>query len=129
MEPHFNGPEYQPELDFTRLTGQIKRIYNLMEDRVWRTLGEIETGTGDPQSSISAQLRHLRKPRFGSHAVHKRRRGHGKQGLFEYSLHKKGCFCSLCGATNMPEKKPLPYEEIRNQTTEEWLADYDSSES
>ena len=27
------------------------------------------------------------------------------------------------------EKKPLSYEEIRNQTTEEWLADYDSSES
>ena len=25
------------------------------------------------------------------------------------------------------EKKPLSYEEIRNQTTEEWLADYDSS--
>jgi hypothetical protein len=82
----FNGPDYDPDLDNARLTGQIRRVFKLMRDGVWRTLSEIETGTGDPQSSISAQLRHLRKERFGGHKVDKRRRGKAESGLFEYSL-------------------------------------------
>lgn len=84
--PTFNGSDYVEELDQKRLTGQIKRIYNLMIDGNWRTLKEIENTTSDPQSSISAQLRHLRKPRFGSHILNKRRSGEEKNGLFEYQL-------------------------------------------
>jgi len=84
----FNGPDYEPEFDQARLTGQIKRIYNLMIDGRWRTLQEIEQATRDPQSSISAQLRHLRKKRFGSHIIEKRRRGDRTNGLFEYKLLK-----------------------------------------
>lgn len=84
--PHFNGSDYIPEFDDTRLTGQIKRVYNLMIDGVWRTLSEIEQETNDPQASISAQLRHLRKKRFGSHLVNKRPRGDRNKGLFEYQL-------------------------------------------
>lgn len=45
---HFNGPDYDPELDHERLTGQIKRIFDLIQDARWRTLGEIEEITGDP---------------------------------------------------------------------------------
>jgi hypothetical protein len=87
FEPHFNGPEYIPTLDFERLTGQICRIYNLMKDAKWRTLDDIQKETGDPQASISAQLRHLRKERFGSHTVIKQRvEGLEKHGLFEYQL-------------------------------------------
>ena len=82
----FDGSEYSPELDQVRLTGQIKRIYDLMIDGRWRTLGEIAIETHDPEASISAQLRHLRKARFGAHKVEKRRRGDEKQGLFEYKL-------------------------------------------
>lgn len=82
----FDGPDYIKELDQVRLTGQIERIYNLMRDNRWRTLGEISDATGDPQASISAQLRHLRKSRFGSHTVNKQRRGNRMQGLFEYQL-------------------------------------------
>ena len=82
----FNGSDYVPELDNVRLTGQIKRIFNLMKGGKWRTLREIEAETNDPQSSISAQLRHLRKERFGSHIIEKRRRGVQTQGLFEYRL-------------------------------------------
>lgn len=85
-EPHFNGPEYQPELDFVRLTGQIERIRNIMMDGKWRTLSDIECLTGDPAASISAQLRHLRKPRFGGYVVDKRRRGNRRAGLFEYRV-------------------------------------------
>ena len=82
----FDGPEYVEELDQARLTGQIKDIYNLMKDGQWRTLREIEDATLHPQPSISAQLRHLRKERFGSHTIVKRRRGIKSQGLFEYNL-------------------------------------------
>lgn len=83
---HFDGPDYSPELDKARLTGQILRVYACMSDGRWRTLPEIRSATGDPEASISAQLRHLRKQKFGSHDVQKRRRGEGKRGLWEYRL-------------------------------------------
>jgi hypothetical protein len=82
----FNGSDYNPDKDDVRLRGQILRIYKLMKDGKWRTLYEIEAGTGDPQASISAQLRHLRKKRFGSNTVNKRPRGLREGGLFEYQL-------------------------------------------
>lgn len=84
--PHFNGPDYEPQLDFFRLKKQHERVRDLMLDGVWRTLYEIFNETGDPPASISAQLRHLRKPRFGSFIVEKRRRGIRENGLFEYRL-------------------------------------------
>lgn len=86
LEPHFDGTEYQPEFDFVRLTGQLSRIFMLMSDGRWRTLIEIEWETGDPAASISAQLRNLRKPRFGGHIVEKRCRGNRSNGLFEYRV-------------------------------------------
>jgi hypothetical protein len=86
MEPHFNGSDYQPTFDYNRLTGQLKSIWDLMKDGKWRTLGEIEVATGHPSASISAQLRHLRKPRFGSYQVNKRARGDRSKGLFEYQV-------------------------------------------
>lgn len=82
-QPRFDGPAYVPALDQTRLVRQLDRIRDLMLDGVWRTLGEIEQVTGYPQASISAQARHLRKPRFGGYVVEKRRRGPGRQGLWE----------------------------------------------
>jgi hypothetical protein len=41
---------------------------------VWLTLGEIAGSTEFAEASISAQLRHLRKPHNGGHCVEKRRR-------------------------------------------------------
>jgi hypothetical protein len=79
----FDGPAYEPERDDKRLTGQVLRIFNCMKDAKWRTLKEIEQITGDPQASISAQLRHLRKKRFGEHEVN---RNHLGNGLYEYQL-------------------------------------------
>lgn len=84
----FNGSDYVHERDAPRLSGQIEKIYNLMIDGKWRTLPEIENATGAPQASISAQLRHLRKERFGKHTVDKRHRGEAKNGLYEYKLLK-----------------------------------------
>jgi hypothetical protein len=84
--PRFAGSDYSPAHDDARLSGQAERIFNLMKDSRWRTLGEIEEATGDPQASVSAQLRHLRKKRFGSHDVQKRPRGARENGLWEYAI-------------------------------------------
>lgn len=82
----FEGSDYSEPLDKKRLTGQIKRVFNTMKDGKFRTLREIEVITGDPQASISAQLRHLRKDRFGGYTLNKRRRDSAIKGLFEYQL-------------------------------------------
>jgi hypothetical protein len=82
----FQGSDYKPELDEIRLTGQILRVYDLMKDGRWRSLREIAYKTLDGEASISAQLRNMRKPQFGSHTVLRRRRGMADRGLFEYQL-------------------------------------------
>jgi hypothetical protein len=80
----FEGPANGRDID--RLCLQLRRIYDLMCDGQWRSLAEIEAETGDPQASISAQLRNLRKMRFGAHDVQKRRRG--ESCTWEYCLMK-----------------------------------------
>jgi hypothetical protein len=83
--PRFDGPAYDPAIDQARLTKQLGRIFALMTDGAWRTLDEIAAATGDPATSVSAQLRHLRRRRFGSHVVEKRRR-QPAGGTWEYRL-------------------------------------------
>lgn len=78
----FNGPDQTPETT-ARLAGQLRRIVALMADGVWRSLPEISASTGDPEASISAQLRHTRKARFGASTVDRR---HRTEGLYEYRL-------------------------------------------
>jgi hypothetical protein len=65
---------------------QLDRIYRAMADGEWRTLDEIAAMTGDPTTSISAQLRHLRKPKFGEHVIEKARHNDAAGGLFVYRL-------------------------------------------
>lgn len=74
-DPNFSGPEYEPERDHARLKTQHERIRDLMLDGNWRTIREISHATGDPENSIQAQLRHMRKPRFGGFIVTKERCG------------------------------------------------------
>jgi hypothetical protein len=81
--PHFSGADCNRMEDRERLTGQIKRIYDLMKDRQWRTLTQIAEHTCDPEASISAQLRNLRKARFGGYVVERQNCG---GGLFQYRL-------------------------------------------
>lgn len=82
----FNGSDYLHARDARRLAKQHDRVREAMADGEWRTLSEIAALTGDPVASISAQLRHLRKERFGAHQVDKRCRGSSRSGLFEYRL-------------------------------------------
>ena len=81
--PRFNGADYQPERDDVRLSGQIARIWNCMCDSRWRTLKDIANITGDPEASVSAQLRHLRKRRFGRHTIE---REYIINGVYRYRL-------------------------------------------
>lgn len=79
----FNGADYVPDRDNERLSNQLYRVWDCMVDGKWRTLNQISVATGDPEPSISAQLRHLRKPRFGGHTIERRYCGNG---LYEYKL-------------------------------------------
>jgi hypothetical protein len=69
--------------DTPRLDAQMDRIRELMFDGKWRTLNDISETTGDPPASISAQLRHLRKDRFGGYNVEKQYVG---DGLYLYRV-------------------------------------------
>lgn len=84
----YSGDSYRPELDDNRLSKQEDRIRDLMMDGKWRTLGEIAQETGDPEASISAQLRHLTKDEHGGYIKNKRHRGSAGSGLFEYQIKK-----------------------------------------
>ena len=79
----FNGSDYNHERDGSRLSTQYWDLYNLMRDGERRTLNRIAIITGHPPASISAQLRHMRKVRFGSNTVNKHHLG---KGLYEYEL-------------------------------------------
>ena len=81
--PQRDGATYDHGRDGRRLTRQHNRVFALMKDGKWRTLGQIAIATQDPESNISARLRDFRKPRFGSHGVERR---HLQAGLFEYRL-------------------------------------------
>lgn len=82
----FDGKTYEPDKDQARMNAQQRRVTSVMADGVWRTLAEIEKATGDPQPSISARLRDLRKMRMGFSTVERRRRGEDRRGLHEYRL-------------------------------------------
>lgn len=79
--PEFDGAAYEPSKDKGRLTGQLERVYEAVKDGRWLTLAGIASRTGDPEASISAQLRNLRKSRFGAWDIRKRRAGN----RFEYT--------------------------------------------
>lgn len=88
----FGGETFVPAFDAERLTGQYKRVWDVMKDGRWMTLAEIKAAVifnfdhHDSEAAISARLRDFRKKRFGGHRVERRRRGSAKNGLFEYSL-------------------------------------------
>ena len=79
----FNGADYEPDRDNPRLVPQYWRIFMLMRDGRWRTLRQIADEVMAPESSVSAQLRHMRKKRFGEHTVE---RVHCGDGLYQYRL-------------------------------------------
>lgn len=79
----FDGKTYEPSKDCERLKGQLARVFDLMSDGKWRTLAEIKSEAGGSEASVSARLRDLRKPKYGSRQVEAKRVA---QGLFQYRL-------------------------------------------
>jgi len=82
-EMRFDGPDYVPARDQVRLSSQYLRVYNLMTDHKWRSLSEIEEAAGGTIASVSARLRDMRKPRFGSHTIEKK---YVENGLWLYRM-------------------------------------------
>ncbi len=83
MNPRFDGADYEPARDDDRLTTQLDKIHALMLDGRWRTLATIAGITREPEASVSAQLRHLRKARFGRYLVERR---YIDRGIYEYRV-------------------------------------------
>ena len=86
----FGGRTYVATLDAKRLGAQLTRVIAAMSDGKWRTLAEIQahiqrtTGKRDPEASLSARLRDIRKL-WGEEAMESRRRVEdGVDGLWEY---------------------------------------------
>jgi predicted HTH transcriptional regulator len=78
------GPAYSEVLDGARIQKQHEVIRDFMLNNGWFTLAELHEELGYPEASISAQLRHLRKPAFGEYQVEKQRRG--LKGTWVYSV-------------------------------------------
>lgn len=94
---YFDGADYTPSEDYKRLNSQLKDIYKFMSDGEWRTVEKIVQGTNYPANSVQAQLRNLRKERFGAYLVERRRVT--TSGLYEYRVGEKGA---------SPKKKEEP---------------------
>lgn len=75
FDAHHDGETYEPALDKERLNAQQQRVFDAIKDGEWRTLYAIAQKTGDPETSVSARLRDLRKPKFGGYEVERRRDG------------------------------------------------------
>lgn len=85
--PQRDGKTYNHARDGKRLHMQHHRVLAFMRDGEWHTLAEIACHTRDPEASVSARLRDLRKPRFGSHVIE---REYVERGLFRYRLKDQG---------------------------------------
>jgi len=86
MTTHYNGSDYQPELDFKRLETQHERVKRGAIVLGWFTMAELSAYTSAPPGSVERQVRYLRAERFGGYTVEKRRTGDPERGLFEYRV-------------------------------------------
>lgn len=112
MDTNTFGPAYDESNDAERVLTQLEVIRDVLlsaaecsrsiahhvdgqaqdwrdsacEDGGWMTLRELAELTNYGEASISAQLRHLRKIRFGGYVVAKRHRGPASEGVWEYRI-------------------------------------------
>ncbi len=85
----FDGATYDARLDQARLASQLGRVYRVMADGQWRSLTQLKADirdtydVDDSEAAVSARLRDLRKSRFGSYVVNRRRVA---GGYYEYQV-------------------------------------------
>ena len=80
---NFDGETYDPVLDGKRLSTQLERVRAIMEDGRFHSLSELADRAGGSEASVSARLRDLRKSKFGSNDVERKRE---RGGLWLYRL-------------------------------------------
>jgi biotin operon repressor len=84
------GPAYEAKHDEKRIKSQMETVKQVLQQAAqydcWMTLAELARKTKYPEASISAQIRHLRKPWFGGYKIEKRRVGIPSMGLWEYRM-------------------------------------------
>lgn len=80
-----DGETFNRARDGKRLNAQMQRVFNELtaRDGEWCTLRSLSYFTGDPEASISARIRDLRKPKFGGYTV---QREYVARGLWRYRL-------------------------------------------
>ena len=77
----FDGRTFVQSRDGERLGKQMTAVLSHLQDGDWWTLAGLSAVTGAPEASVSARLRDLKKPRFGSHVIERR---HVRRGLWQY---------------------------------------------
>ena len=82
-----NGETYDPIRDGERLRGHLLNVWRAMLDHQWHRLSDLALMTGASEASVSARLRDLRKPEYGSFTVDRR---YIHRGLWEYRLARPG---------------------------------------
>lgn len=79
----FGGATYNEQRDGSRLKAQLERVRSYLLSHVWVTLREVAEATGDPESSVSARIRDLRKTQFGAYTID---REYVSRGLWRYRI-------------------------------------------
>ncbi len=79
----FGGSTYSEPRDGKRLNRQAQVVFDVIKDGNWHTLRSISEATNEPEASISARLRDLRKPDWGGYDV---KREFVSRGLWKYRL-------------------------------------------
>ena len=82
------GKPSSPPVDWgdfekTKAGLQRGRVHRAMSDGQWHTLAKISEITKDPEASVSARLRDLRKKKFGGFIVDRQRLD---SGLYRYRI-------------------------------------------
>ena len=84
----FDGDDIVQERDKPRLTRRLSLIYNYMKDGCWCDVREVAgylaaNGMWSSETSVSANIRNLRKDKFGGYTVE---RVHIAGGYYRYRL-------------------------------------------
>lgn len=92
--PTFGGPALPIE-DIRRLDSQVQRVFAYLSDGQWHGLDDIASVCYGSEASISARMRDLRKPEWGSHTIERERLGNGTN---RYRMIANGPLLSGVGA-------------------------------
>ena len=86
VNPYFDGDDYVTDRDSVRLTSQLDKVRVYMEGADYLTVQQISADIQQPEPSVSAQIRNLRKDRFGARTVNREYRG---DGCYAFKLEPK----------------------------------------